>query len=84
MLEKPIVKQTKLDALQSDPVTFFRFCSLHTPHRPKITVNPVVTPAGTETETMMLFLLRSPTGLWACFFCLLDGEFSNWGYGVEK
>ena len=81
-LPKPAVRQAKIDALQDDPITFFRFCYLHTPHRPKITIAPV----GEQTETKMLFLLKATKSnhldpsYWACFFTILDGEFSDWGY----
>jgi len=81
-LPKPAVRRNKLVTLQSDPHTFFRFCYLHTPHRPKITIAPV----GEQTETKMLFLLKAiksnhlDPSYWACFFTILDGEFSDWGY----
>lgn len=81
-LPKPAVRRNKLAALQSDPHTFFSFCNMHTPHRPKISITPV----GEQTETKMLFLLKAIKGnhldpsYWACFFTILDGEFSDWGY----
>jgi len=81
-LPKPAVRRNKLDALQHDPTTFFRFCNLHTPHRPKLTMTPI----GQQAETKMLYLLKAPKSnhldplYWACFFTLVDGEFSDWGY----
>ena len=82
-LPKPAIRQAKIDALQDDPITFFRFCNLHTPHRPNITMAPI---GQEQTETYMLFLLKAvkahrlDPSHWACFFRILDGEFSNWGY----
>jgi hypothetical protein len=81
-LPKPAVKHNKLATLQDDPHTFFRFCNLHTPHRPKISITPV----GQQAETKLLFLLKATKSnhldpsYWACFFTILDGEFSDWGY----
>jgi hypothetical protein len=81
-LPKPAVRRNKLDALQHDPITFFRFCNLHTAHQPKLTMTPI----GQQAETKMLYLLNAPKAhrldppYWVCFFTLLDGEFSNWGY----
>jgi len=81
-LPKPAVRRNKLDALQHDPHTFFRFCNLHTAHRPQLTMTPI----GQQAETKMLYLLKAAKtnhldpSHWACFFTLIDGEFSKWGY----
>jgi hypothetical protein len=81
-LPKPAVRRNKLDALQHDPHTFFRFCNLHTTHRPKLTMTPI----GQQAETKMMFLIKAVKThhldhfYWACFFTLIDGEFSDWGY----
>ena len=81
-LPKPAVRRNKLATLQDDPHTFFRFCNLHTPHRPRITMAPI----GGQAETKLLFFIKAvkdrhlDPSYWACFFTLLDGEFSDWGY----